>query len=144
EGRTEASDQVTRHGAKPFISMGAPSAFLLHHLVPRPHERLDGPMPIRQGGSGAAYGVCGQSSVGQCREDGPPTAQESAREKRPEQPDQPQMRTDRHVNQYCTKQDRNTVDYGRHGASLREYSVATLLYLKTCLMWASPPQFTGN
>lgn len=57
----EEADQVTRHGAEPFISMGAPPAFLLDHLVPRPHEGLDGPAPIRQRGSGAAHGVGGQS-----------------------------------------------------------------------------------
>src|SRR5262249_54726852 len=49
-----------------------------------------------------------------------------------------------HVSKNSTKKDKNRVDNGRHGASLLEYSVVTLLYLKTCLMSVSPPQFTGN
>jgi hypothetical protein len=84
EVRAEEADQVTRHWAEPFISMGVPPAFLLDHLLPRSHEGLDGPAPIRQGGSRAAHGGCGQSPVGKCREDGPPTEQEPTRDERPE------------------------------------------------------------
>jgi len=35
------------------------------------------------------------------------------------------------------------VDIGQASQRI-EYSVTTLLYLRTCLMSASPPQFTGN
>jgi hypothetical protein len=108
--RPKEADQVTRHGAEPCIAMGAPPAFLLDHLVPRLHERLHGPAPIRQGSTGAAHGICGQSPVGQCWEDGTPTEQEPPRDERPEQPEQPQIGADGHIGQYRTQTDRNTVD----------------------------------
>jgi hypothetical protein len=87
EVRAKEAYQVTRHWAEPFISMGVPPAFLLDHLWPRPHERLDSPAPVCQGGSGAAHGVCGQAPVGQRWEDGAPTEQEPTRNARPEQPE---------------------------------------------------------
>src|SRR5947209_11123563 len=124
--------------------MGVPAAFLLDHLVPRPHEGLDDPAPIRQGRARAAHSVGGESPVGQRREDGAATEEEPSREQRPEQPEQPQIRADGHVGYDRTQEERNTVDYRRHRASLPEYSVTTLLYLRTCLMSASPPKFTGN
>ena len=124
--------------------MGMPAAFLLDHLVPRPHEGLDGPAPIRQGRARTAHGVGGESPVGQRREDGAPTEQEPPRDQRPKQPEQPQIRADGHLGHYRTQQDRNTVNYGGHRVGLPEYSVIPLLYLRTCLMSASPPQFTGN
>ena len=89
-----------------------PAAFLLDHLVPRPHERLDGPAPIRQGRARASHGVGGQPPVGQRREDSAPTEQEAPRDECPEEPEQPQIRADGHVGQYHTQQDRDTVDYG--------------------------------
>src|SRR4029453_16622216 len=111
------------------------------HLVPRPYEGLDGPAPIREGRARAAHGVCGESPVGQRREDGAPTEQEPSRDQRPEQPEQPQIRADGHVGYDRTQKERNTVGYSRHRASLLEYSVIPLLYLRTCLMSASPLKF---
>jgi hypothetical protein len=87
EVRAEEAHQVTRHGAEPFLAMGLPPAFLLEHLLPRPHERLDGPAPIRQGCSRASHGVCGQAPVGKRWEDGAPTEQEPTGDERPEQPE---------------------------------------------------------
>src|SRR5215468_10009516 len=51
EPRAEKTDQVTGHRAEPFIPMSAPAAFLLDDLLPRLHEGLYGPAPIRQGRS---------------------------------------------------------------------------------------------
>jgi hypothetical protein len=140
----EEADQVTGHGAEPFIPMRLPPAFLLDDLAPGFDERLEGPAPIGQRCPRAADGLCGESPVGERREDGPPTEQKPTRDEPPEQPEQPQIGADGHLGQEHTQPDRNTVDYGRHRASLLEYSVATLLYLRTCLMSASPPQLTGN
>jgi len=144
QSRAEEADQVTGDRAETFIAMGVPVAFLLDHLAPRSDEGLDGPATIREGRSGATHGVCGQSPVGQRREDGAPTEQKSPRDERPEEPEETQIRANGHLGQYYTQQDRNTVDYGRHRASLQEYSVVTLLYLRTCLVSPSPLQFTGN
>jgi hypothetical protein len=73
ETRAEDADQVTRHRAEPFISMGVPPAFLLDYLVPRPHEGLDGAVSIRQRRSRASHAICGQFPVCQHREDSTPT-----------------------------------------------------------------------
>ncbi len=86
EVRAQAAYPVTRHGAVPFLSLGVPPAFLLAHLWPRPHERRESPAPRRQGGSGAAHGVCGQAPGGPRWEDGAPTEQEPTSNERPEQP----------------------------------------------------------
>ena len=140
----EEADQVTRHRTETFIRMGAPPTFLLDPVVPSPQEGLDGPAPIRQGRSRASHGVCREAEVGQCREDGAPTEQEPTGDQSPEEPKQRQIGANGHLGQEHTQQDRNTVDYGRHRASLQEYSVETLLYWRTCLMSPSPLQFTGN
>jgi hypothetical protein len=43
-----------------------------------------------------------------------------------------------YVSSYRTQQDSNTVNYGRHRATLQEYRVTPLLSLSTCLMSPSP------
>src|SRR5262249_55955033 len=120
EARTEEADQITGYGAKPFISMRLPVAFLLDHLGPRLYEGLDGPASIRQRRTRAAHGLCRETSVGQRGEDGPPTEQKPTRNQGPEQPEQPHIRPNRHLGQEHAQQNRNTVDYGRHRASLQE------------------------
>jgi hypothetical protein len=78
------ADQVTGDRAETFITMGAPVTFLLDHLVPCPHEGLDGPAAIRQGRARTAHGVGGESPVSQRREDGAATEEEAPRDQRPE------------------------------------------------------------
>jgi len=87
QSRAEEADQITGYRAETFRALGVPVAFLLDHLAPRPDEGLDGPATIREGRSGATHGVCGQSPVGQRREDGAPTEQKSTRDERPAEPE---------------------------------------------------------
>src|SRR5207253_6726353 len=62
----------------------------------------------------------GDSPVGKRGENGAPAEQEPTGEERPKEPEQTKIRADGHVGQYRTQQDRNTVDYGGHRASLLE------------------------
>jgi hypothetical protein len=140
----EEADQVTHYRTETFICMGMLPPFLLDPVLPSPQESLNGPPPIRQGRARAAHGVCRQAETGQGGEDGAPTEQEPAGEQGPQEPKQCQVGANGHLGQEHTQQDRNTVDYGRHRASLQEYSVATLLYLRPCLTSPSPLQLTGN
>jgi hypothetical protein len=110
EPRAEEADQVTGHRAETFIPMGMPLVFLQEHLLPRLHEGLDGSAPICQGCSGASNGVRGESPVGQRGETGAPAEQEPTGDERPKEPEHTKIRTDGHVGQYRTQQDRNTVD----------------------------------
>src|SRR5262249_40115714 len=144
EMRTEKADEVTRHGAKSFIAMGTPPPFLLDPWVPSVQQGLDGPSTIGQGCARASHGGCRQAEVGQGGEDGAPTEQEPPGEQGPQEPKQCQIGAHRHLGQEHLQQDRNTVDYERHRASLPEYSVTTLLYRRPCLMSPSLLQLTGN
>jgi hypothetical protein len=73
EPRAEKTDQVTGDWAEPCILLGAPVAFLLDDLLPRLHEGLYSPAPIRQGRSRAADSVGRQSPVGKRWEHRAPT-----------------------------------------------------------------------
>jgi hypothetical protein len=112
EPRAAKADEVTGHGAEPFLPLGRPPTFLLDQRLPRVHEGLDGPSPIRQGRAGAAHGLCGPSPVGTRREDGAPTAQEPPGEPRPAHPEPTESGSDGHVGPYRTPQDSKAVDSG--------------------------------
>jgi hypothetical protein len=120
EVRAEEADQVARHRPEPFIPMGMPPLFLQDPLVPRLHQSFDGPTPIGQGCSGASHGVGGESPIRKRGENGTPAEQEPTGDERPQEPEQTKIRADGHVGQYHVQQDRNTVDYGGHRASLLE------------------------
>jgi len=124
--------------------LGVPAAFLSDDVLPHHYEGLNGPTAIRQRRASAAHGICGPPPIGECRGDRAATEQPPPRKQRPEEPEQPQIRATGYLGKKHTQQDRNTVDSGRQRASLQEYSVGTLLYLRTCLVSLSPLQFTGN